>query len=1717
MNHGTNLGSQIGRWIIFAALVVALGALLLTIQPAGAQQDTAPTLSNAVTAHDYDENGKGPITTFRARDPENNPVFWTLGGPDAADFTIVGGTLRFNSEKFPNGPNYEVPTDRANDEDDSGAITPAATDGEPCSGEGACNNVYKVTVRFGAGGEDGAPVVGDDYDGDDLGDIDLTVTVINVNEPGNVVISPRQPQVGTRLTAILTDEDNVAPAAAVWQWASSDSDNGPWVDIADLSDEMTYRPTPDDEGDFLRVTVVYVDRAGADPRTVSEVSEFTVREDIVTSNAPPKFPDQSTLIGGDSPTAAAPTDGRTTTDRFIPESAAAGTHVGPRVTAFDDATEIEVLTYSLRDPDSDTANGDGYDDDGNPDTPNESDGHAASFDIDEKKGQITVSASAVLDADVAAGSPGNVDTPYTVVVRAVDGDGDVENITVRIYVLPTPEPPTIDRVYVAGRVPNTGGVNAGDRAPTEMSHYEADRTPRSATRIDADLDSSVLTDADPPALVASVDDATQPATYFATDPDGGTISWLLAGDDSAFFNIPGAADGSNATLAFATGPDFENPTDMNGDNVYEVTIVASTAGGSDELPVTVKVINSTDDNAPGSVTFSIRQPEVAQRFEAAFTDADGPMSGTVNWQWYRAQTTVSPDPDPCADRMPMTSDEHRVFIVDHTEATVGDELVGQIVIDGTTWTKIPDANGTGSTARYTPEAVFTIDDDGNPTTTHADDSDVSRCLRATFTYRDDVDRTYSGANDTTTDVDETLEGTWAAPEQPVKAIDENNEAPVFTVGGTITGEIESVYRSRVVENMGAEVITEAFAAVDPAAGEDDTTDDLLMYSLGGQDAGAFEITGTLDNNSELDNAVAPDGTLTFNGGANYEGQQEYRVTITATDPGGDSGSVDVIVDVSDVNERPSITMGAGGAYEENRTDPVSTFEAVDPEGSGITYSLQTEPITAADDTDGSGPIAAVVPAAYADAARFEIGPVNGELTFKASPNFEDPDDADTDNTYLVTVRAEVADDTNPRHFATQQVMVIVTNVNEAPMFSDTTQPLQITENPDDAEKEPPLAAGYLYLLNRGAGIPSPANPPAAPNLDVGLPVVAIDDDNNGIDPITGGSTVQLPDAVKYELSGADAGYFDIVPATGQILTVKKLDYEDKNEFNVTVKASDVAGLYDTIDMTINVLDVDEVPVPDVLRIAGESSHTYEENGEDAVGEYKVAAGGDATPGAWTLEGADASSFMLTGSGTTRMLEFRSSPDYDAMADADGDNMYEVTIKVTDSINSDTYDSLAVTVTVDDVDELGVLSGSMTNVSVNEGDADVPGTYTLTAIEDGPAVTWSLDETGTSDFMLEGTGMSRMLKFSSAPDYEDPMGGAADDSNTYMVTVMASAGGEMEMVAVTVTVDNAMEYGTVTLEPTRPSVGTAIMATLEDPDMVMEDTVMWQWASADAMDGDFTNIDDATMYTYTPVEGDAGMYLKAMASYTDGYGDDSAEMVTETAVAQLAVNGEPAVEISEGERNVGTYMASGADNVAWSLTGDDAGDFSINGGQLTFGTAPDFENPADADMDNVYMVTVVATATVGTLMASQPVMVTVTDMDEGGMVTVMPMSAMVGTVLTATLDDPDGGQTAPTWQWSRSGTDIADATSATYTVADSDAGMSLMATATYDDVHGEDKMVSSEAVMVMAADERPQAVQDYDTDGTPGISISELFEAIDDYFDDGLSIAELFEVIDAYFG
>lgn len=86
-------------------------------------------------------------------------------------------------------------------------------------------------------------------------------------------------------------------------------------------------------------------------------------------------------------------------------------------------------------------------------------------------------------------------------------------------------------------------------------------------------------------------------------------------------------------------------------------------------------------------------------------------------------------------------------------------------------------------------------------------------------------------------------------------------------------------------------------------------------------------------------------------------------------------------------------------------------------------------------------------------------------------------------------------------------------------------------------------------------------------------------------------------------------------------------------------------------------------------------------------------------------------------------------------------------------------------------------------------------------------------------------------------------------------------------------------------------------------------------------------------------------------------------------------------------NLKTIMAvsastDGAGSISYSVNGGaDAAKFTINAstGVLAFVTAPDYENPGDADTNNVYEVTIDATD--GTNTASQAISVTVLDVDD----------------------------------------------------------------------------------------------------------------------------------------
>ena len=232
---------------------------------------------------------------------------------------------------------------------------------------------------------------------------------------------------------------------------------------------------------------------------------------------------------------------------------------------------------------------------------------------------------------------------------------------------------------------------------------------------------------------------------------------------------------------------------------------------------------------------------------------------------------------------------------------------------------------------------------------------------------------------------------------------------------------------------------------------------------------------------------------------------------------------------------------------------------------------------------------------------------------------------------------------------------------------------------------------------------------------------------------------------------------------------------------------------------------------------------------------------------------------------------------------------------------------------------------------------------------------------------------------------------------------------------------------------------------------------------------------STTFTDTgATEGETYEYrVRALNAGGAGAASESASVL-----AELVISGPSAVSHPEESAfRVATFTAGPArPSLVWSLTGDDNGDFTIEGGILRFAGSPpmaDYESPADDDQDNAYSVTVQADET-GATSVTMGVTVTVTDVDEAGTLTLSSTRPKLGTALTATLDDPDSvSDGTPVYSWERSLSPnswavISGATSSAYTPVAADTGRFLRATVTYEDGHGSGQTANTVAYEVVTA-------------------------------------------------
>ncbi len=492
------------------------------------------------------------------------------------------------------------------------------------------------------------------------------------------------------------------------------------------------------------------------------------------------------------------------------------------------------------------------------------------------------------------------------------------------------------------------------------------------------------------------------ATVIATDGDGATITYTLTGVDQGDFEI----DAASGVLAFNTAPDFENPTDAGGNNVYVVVVTATAGGQAVTQTVTVTVTN-VDDNAPvfaaSTATNSVAEGQTVVATVIA-TDGDG---DTITY------TLTGADQDDFEIDAASGVLAFNTAPDFENPGDAGGSNVYVVVVTATAGTR---------TAFQTVTVTVTNVNDNTPvlasTATHnvAEGQTVVTTVIATDGDGDTITYTLTGGADQggfEIDADTGVLAFRTAPdfENPTDAGGNNVYVVVVTAtaGGQAVTQAVRVTVTNVDDN--APVFAEGSAAHNVAEGQTavatviatDGDGDTITYTLTGADQDDFEITDT----GELAFNTAPD----FENPSDAGGNNVYVVVVAATS-GTRTAFQTVTVTVTNVNDNtPVLASSAAHNVAEGQT-AVATVIATDGDGDTITYTL----------TGG------------ADQGDFEIDADTGDLAFNTAPDFENPGSADNSNIYVLEVTA-----TAGGQAVTQAVTVTVTNVDDnAPVFAAAT-------------------------------------------------------------------------------------------------------------------------------------------------------------------------------------------------------------------------------------------------------------------------------------------------------------------------------------------------------------------------------------------------------------------------------------------------------------------------------------------------------------------------------------------------------------------------------------------------------------------------------------------------------------------------------------------------------
>ena len=911
-----------------------------------------------------------------------------------------------------------------------------------------------------------------------------------------------------------------------------------------------------------------------------------------------------------------------------------------------------------------------------------------------------------------------------------------------------------------------------------------------------------IPDENPPVITsgatASVAENTTGTVYTATATDDATaataITFSLAAGvkDNDLFEITPAG-----LLTFRAAPDYENPAGINKNaatdaakNVYEIQITARDEVGNNSAPKAVTITVTNVVEAP--VFTSAATKEVAENTTGTGTTATGytaaataDASATTGLSFSLAAGVKDNGLfDINASTGVVTfraaPDFENPVGINKNAATDAAKNVYEVQITASTTA----GAGTGGTQTSTHDVTITVTNVVE-VPVFGSENTAQTLENATGT----VYRAVATPSVSTSTVAFSLKAPSADPS--VSADDDNDK---FKIDGT-SGEIKfkaahvpdyenpgsaagsNVYNIQITATAGGESVTKdvaitvnnqveapVFTSAATKEVPEKITGTVYTATTGTDtDAPTFSLKNPADaRTADDDNAkFTIDGTTgavsfkaahlpDFENPGSAAGSNVYNIQITAT-AGGDNIIKNVTITVTNVVEAPVFSSGATASVAENTPVATVIYTAAVSDASTkdkVTFSL------AASTTN--------------DNAKFTIDGTSGAIKFREVPDFENPGSASGDNVYNVQITATAGSDATAQT-ATHNVTITVTNEVETPVFSSVAT-VSVAEN------TPTTTTVYTAAV----------------------------------------SDASKKDAVTFSLASSttnDNARFTIDATTGAVKFKAAPDYENPSDTNtdnvyniqitatVPLSAAQAGSTAQTATHNVTIT-VTDIAVENPPEITSGATASVAENSTAVV--YTATATDDVSAAAditFSLASGvkDNDLFAITSAG---LLTFKTAPDFESPADADGKNDYELEITARDEVGNAI--TKAVTITVTNVVEAPVFSsGAAASVAENTPVATVIYTAAVSDASSKDEVTFSLASSTTNDnakFTIDGT--SGEIKFVAVPDFENPAD--KDGKNDYNVQITATAGLGTSAKTVTkdvvITVTDVAEQATIVLLP-----------------------------------------------------------------------------------------------------------------------------------------------------------------------------------------------------------------------------------------------------------------------------------------------------------------------------